>query len=250
MSSSALYRNPTWISLFPRTPTPVAAPRELARRLAPHLPGPGTLHRLDYAGRPSTHFVFKGDDVFAGDDGERLFLKLVGEGSADRQREADEISAWLATRGVSCVAPAAGFPRPLEGDTWLFAYPYYDCEPLTPDAADVARLGEELAELHGALARHPARATWDWQSLGLGLIDAEGSVYAVGPGGLARRTGEPRTSLDRETILDVTDQGDKLVVATDAGVRYYSGTERGWVAGPDPGPVSYTHLTLPTNREV
>jgi len=90
-----------------------------------------------------------------------LFLKLVGEGSADRQREADEISAWLATRGVSCVAPAAGFPRPLEGDTWLFAYPYYDCEPLTPDAADVARLGEELAELHGALARHPARAVWE-----------------------------------------------------------------------------------------
>ena len=103
------------------------------------------------------------------------------------------------------------------------------------DFANPVLYTDTLRTLTPITVSGPARATWDWQSLGLGLIDAEGSVYAVGPGGLARHTGEPRTSLDRETILDVTDQGDKLVVATDAGVRYYSGTERGWVAGPDPG---------------
>jgi hypothetical protein len=155
MSSSALYRNPTWISLFPRTPTPAAAPRELAERLAPHLPGPGTLERLDYAGRPSSHLVF------AGENGERLFLKLVGEGSAERQREADAVSAWLAGRGVSCVEPTAGFPREIGDGLRLFAYPFLECEPIPPDADDLARLGAELAKLHAALARHPARPAWE-----------------------------------------------------------------------------------------
>ncbi len=81
----------------------------------------------------------------------------------------------------------------------------------------------------------PAQRLWDWPGAGLGLIDAEGSVYAVSPTGITRRTGEPRAGLDRETLLDVATQKDNLVVATNAGVRYYDAAARGWVAGADPG---------------
>jgi Ser/Thr protein kinase RdoA (MazF antagonist) len=155
MSSSALYRNPTWISLFPRTPDAVPAPRAAVERLSPHLPGPGTLRRLDYEGRPGTHYVFEPAC------GEKLFLKLVADGSAERQAEADAVAAWLAERGVSCVGPAAGFPRRLDDATWLFGYPYRDCEPLEPNPSNVARLGRELAKLHRALAGYPARRAWE-----------------------------------------------------------------------------------------
>jgi hypothetical protein len=168
MSSSALYRNPTWISLFPRKPTPVPAPREARERLMRLLPGPGTLARLDYEGRAGTHFVFEGaqrggeaQTVGAGGNGERLFLKLVGEAAVERQVEADAISAWLAGQGVSCVTPTAGFPKNLENGRRLFAYPYLECEPLEACDGDVARLGRELAGLHEALRRHPSRPAWE-----------------------------------------------------------------------------------------
>lgn len=84
-------------------------------------------------------------------------------------------------------------------------------------------------ELHG-----PAQRVWDWNSAGLGVIDAEGSVYAVTPKGVDRRTGKAQSDLDTAALLDVTAQNDNLVVATSAGVRYYGAAERGWIDGPSP----------------
>ena len=196
MSSSALYRNPTWISLFPRTPTPAAAPRELVDRVAPHLPGPGTLERLEYAGRPSSHLVF------AGENGERLFLKLVGEGSAERQCEADGVSAWLARQDVSCVEPTAGFPREIGGRLRLFAYPFLECEPIPPQADDLTRLGAELAQLHAALARHPARSAWEASTRARleHLTDIRGA-WARGELSLGPRP-DDLVELARDTSLD------------------------------------------------
>lgn len=78
------------------------------------------------------------------------------------------------------------------------------------------------------------RRVWGWTGIGLGMIGEDGSVFAVTPSGITRRTGPPLPNQGSPTINDVTAVGDTLVAATSGGLRYYDGTSRAWVAGPDP----------------
>jgi hypothetical protein len=102
------------------------------------------------------------------------------------------------------------------------------------DLIDSSTYAAGLRAIKPQTIRGPVQRIWSWPGFGIGVIDGEGSVQSVSPTGVARQIGQPLTALDGATLLDVAQQAQTLLLATNAGVRWYDADTRAWVQGPRP----------------
>jgi hypothetical protein len=149
MSNPIHPRKPAFASLRPCPPKFVPVdPNEFSLLLA--CVGSGKLlGRIGADAGPAGYYLHQSRE------GGTNFLKVVPAVHAARQRAADQVAVWVGRHGVRTPAPLRGFPRALDHDYAVFAYPYIASRFANATQAELNSIGKSLAVMHTALARFP-----------------------------------------------------------------------------------------------
>lgn len=145
------YRAPAWPGLLPARPIYAPAHPELGAAIAAALDLTAPVFRLQNAG---------GSPTFRVDAAEPLFVKLVAEERWRELSEAERIARWLISEGAPAIAARDVNPARLASGEFVVAYPFAHGRPPSPSLDDVRLLGEGVARIHQALARHPDVPDW------------------------------------------------------------------------------------------
>ncbi len=166
-----------------------------------------------------------GDVFFLGSQGVLLQNPATG---AYRDISASSLPNWLTTAGVQAYR---------SGDQAYFIVNGSGAAS-SVYVASVRDLGTPgfyagaLQNLSPTALTGPLRRVWVWSGVGIGVIDGQGSLVAVGPQGAAPQTGPPAPGLDGVALQDVASSGAVLTFASSKGLLYYDQQTRRWGTGP------------------
>lgn len=144
---------PAWVELDPKPGRwcPVALP--LARRILQPLGLRGELRERN----PPTPGLDGHYALVPTNETMPLFLKVVSGKRARNMVAAEDIARYLAGNGVRALAALPGFPKALDSERLVFAYPLIAYRFSQPTASDAKAMGKLLAALHRTLRRFPDR---------------------------------------------------------------------------------------------
>ncbi|QDZ11619.1 phosphotransferase [Devosia ginsengisoli] len=154
MSSSELFREPSWRGLRPALPEYVAAEPAVTDFICRTLGEYGAISQLLLGGCAVGMFRFQP----AG--GDAKLVKLVPESRRSSMMQAEDIATWLAARDAPVVAALPGYPV-WDGDYGIVVMPYLHGRRVEASEQDMALLGRSVAQVQKKLASHPDRLRWE-----------------------------------------------------------------------------------------
>jgi Ser/Thr protein kinase RdoA (MazF antagonist) len=151
-SVQSFMRHPSWDVIIPGLPT-LRKVDHIEEDFIKDLIGlNGDFYYLDFGKGSVGMYLIRSD---SGD----FFVKILSKATKN-DLYAEGLASWLSKKSKLAVSCIEGYPRKLKTGELLIIQPYCHGFRVSPSTSEMRKLGGSLAELHGLLASHPDRSTW------------------------------------------------------------------------------------------